>query len=424
MSHPFANGNPSINRLGQTWQPLLQGEQQIEALTTVAAIAHYLRIQPTASGYQADLALFFSYLSQAQLAQPAEKSDTDQAIVFLEQAVDHLTHAPIGVGLYGGLAGVGWTLAHVGRYVWGEPDEEACATIDELLYEYVGQTPWIGEYDLINGLVGIGVYALERLPNPIGSALLARVIDRLDEVAVRTPSGIAWFTPPERLPEAQRKRCPHGYYNLGVAHGVPGVIALLGRAMVAGVATDKAKRLLDGAIHWLLAQEIPSGPGLSEGGFPVWVSTETQGGPARLAWCYGDVGIAAILLRVARSVGKPDWATAALRIARRAAQRPYTQSGVRDSCLCHGAAGLAHLFNCLYQATGDSLFGDTARFWLEQMLALRQPEQGIAGYCFLRGEQDWDPTPGFLEGAAGIGLALLAAATSVEPAWDRLLLVT
>jgi hypothetical protein len=31
---------------------------------------------------------------------------------------------------------------------------------------------------------------------------------------------------------------------------------------------------------------------------------------------------------------------------------------------------------------------------------------------------------GFLMGAAGIGLALLAAATSVEPEWDRLLLLS
>jgi hypothetical protein len=34
----------------------------------------------------------------------------------------------------------------------------------------------------------------------------------------------------------------------------------------------------------------------------------------------------------------------------------------------------------------------------------------------------WQDDPGFLTGAAGVGLALLAATTPVEPAWDRLLL--
>jgi hypothetical protein len=37
-------------------------------------------------------------------------------------------------------------------------------------------------------------------------------------------------------------------------------------------------------------------------------------------------------------------------------------------------------------------------------------------------ELDWRNDPGFLTGSSGVGLALLAAATSVEPLWDRLLL--
>jgi hypothetical protein len=36
----------------------------------------------------------------------------------------------------------------------------------------------------------------------------------------------------------------------------------------------------------------------------------------------------------------------------------------------------------------------------------------------------WKVKPGFLEGAGGIALALLAATTSVEPAWDRSLLIS
>jgi hypothetical protein len=32
--------------------------------------------------------------------------------------------------------------------------------------------------------------------------------------------------------------------------------------------------------------------------------------------------------------------------------------------------------------------------------------------------------PGFIQGAAGVGLALLAAATGIEPAWDRVMLIS
>jgi hypothetical protein len=54
---------------------------------------------------------------------------------------------------------------------------------------------------------------------------------------------------------------PRGYYNLGLAHGVPGVIAFLGKVCAVGVACDKARPLLDGAVHWLLEQEGPDGFG-------------------------------------------------------------------------------------------------------------------------------------------------------------------
>jgi len=36
----------------------------------------------------------------------------------------------------------------------------------------------------------------------------------------------------------------------------------------------------------------------------------------------------------------------------------------------------------------------------------------------------WPATTQLLEGSAGIGLALLAAATPVEPAWDRMMLAS
>jgi hypothetical protein len=35
----------------------------------------------------------------------------------------------------------------------------------------------------------------------------------------------------------------------------------------------------------------------------------------------------------------------------------------------------------------------------------------------------WIADPGLLTGASGIALALLAATTDMEPAWDRMLLV-
>ena len=56
--------------------------------------------------------------------------------------------------------------------------------------------------------------------------------------------------------------------------------------------------------------------------------------------------------------------------------------------------------------------------WFRRTLAFRRPGRGIAGFTAHDGADR-----SLLTGAAGIGLALLAASTAVEPAWDRILLL-
>jgi lantibiotic modifying enzyme len=116
--------------------------------------------------------------------------------------------------------------------------------------------------------------------------------------------------------------------------------------------------------------------------------------------------------RRADAVGEVPWDREALAFARRAAGRGAADSGVVNPGLRQGAAGIAHLCNRLFQATGEEPFADAARAGFGRVLETRRRDEGIGGF---------KADPGFLNGAAGIGLALLAAISSVEPAWDRLL---
>ena len=97
---------------------------------------------------------------------------------------------------------------------------------------------------------------------------------------------------------------------------------------------------------------------------------------------------------------------------------------MRDASFCHGAAGLAHVFNRFYQTTGDPELGLAAREWVKRTLGFRVLGQGIAGYQSLHSEDptrepQWVSMPGLLSGVSGIGLMLLAAATDISPEWDR-----
>jgi lantibiotic modifying enzyme len=407
------------------WAPILDGALASQAMETVREIAGVLRGRSaddaSLAGGCAGLAIFYAYLARADLADGAREAADD----LLDEAVEALAKVSMPPSLYGGFTGVAWAVAHVRREASAEDDDDANEEIDAALRDYLEQSPWTADYDLVSGLVGIGVYALERLPRTTARGLLALVIHRLDDTCERTKAGITWHTPPELLPPHQRETCPQRHYDFGVAHGVPGVIALLGGARAAGIAPAKTRRLLDGSVWWLLSNRLPEDAGST---FPFWTAPGTDPRPARSAWCYGDPGIAAALFCAARGAKRALWQREALAIARRAAARRPDQAGVRDAGLCHGAAGLAHLFNRMHQATGDPELAKAARFWFARTLAMRQPGRGIAGFAAYRpredGTADWADDAALLTGAAGIALALLAATTAIEPAWDRMLLAS
>jgi len=421
----------TIRAMKSPWRPLLTGDLAAQALQAVGEIVTALDSYAgsasseargaSLAGGTAGQALLHAYLH----LHTGEERQADRAAELLEAAAETLASTVMPPGLYSGFTGVAWAVEHLqGRLFETDPDDDPNLEIDEALLSFLDSSQEPDEYDLIIGFTGIGVYARERLPRPSGAAVLDKVIARLAAQAETGPEGTTWYTPAERLPEWQREIHPEGIYNLGVAHGNPAVVALLAASVAAGVA-DWARPLLDGAVTWLLAHQLPPGSGscFSSSFYPGYESA-----PTRLAWCYGDPGVAATLLLAGQATGQAAWEREALAIAQSTLQRPEEQSGVRDPGLCHGAAGLAHIYNRLWQSTGDEAFATAARFWIERTLALRNPGQQIAGFQAWRmdpgGPGSWQAEPGFLEGATGIGLALLAAVSTVEPEWDRILLLS
>lgn len=413
------------------WRPLLEGEMADRALEAVLAIAEDIPgrsgwVHPKATGsyentWRAGLAsgaagqaVFYAYLA----LHTEEERWADLALDLLDKAGETVASQPMSESLYSGFPGIAWTGDHLrGRLFEGDLEENR--EVDEALLSAFAHPGWPVEYDLINGLVGLGIYALEGLPRPTARTCLERIVERLGTRARNEPEGAAWFSPPESLPEHQRNDQPEGLYNLGASHGVGGIVALLGAASQAGI--DGARPLLDRAMAWLLERRQPAGSECAFFHFYV-PGTETRG--SRLAWCYGDPGLAAALLVAGRGAGEPAWERIALEVARGAAARSEESARVQDAGLCHGAAGVAHIFHRMYCTTGDEALAEAARTWYERTLRFRVPGTGFGGFrSWTTGANDaldWRDDPGFLEGSAGIGLALLAAISPIDPGWDRI----
>ena len=406
------------------WRPLLTGARRDAAIAAVEAIAKDLRadslasVGPSLGRGRAGLALAFTYLAEALPGRDYE-SFADENI---SQAIEGIAESPLGAGLYAGYTGVALVYDLVARVLYaGPPEEDALAEIDDSLIEVLAQPPVGLAHELIEGMAGIAVYAVGRGPQASAQRIVTLILDALEARAEHTATGIRWATIPAMLHPARRAGAPALAYNLGVSHGIPGTIAALAAIVGEGgpaADLDRARRLLDGSLRWLFAQVEPDGPG----GLDYLVDPDGTRGAARLAWCYGDAGAAVALLWASRVHGDPAFIEAALSLGRRAAARDEESSGVTDAGLCHGASGLGHIFNRLWQMSGEAAFENAALAWFDRSLAYGGSGTGYGGYtAWTSADQAAQSSAGFLEGSAGIALAYASAVAELEPRWDRVL---
>jgi hypothetical protein len=101
---------------------------------------------------------------------------------------------------------------------------------------------------------------------------------------------------------------------------------------------------------------------------------------------------------------------------------------VLDPALCHGSAGLGHICGRLYRSLGDPEFLCASRYWhalTRQSVELALQRRILLGRLEASESFDgWASEAGLLDGAAGVGLSLLASVSSREPLWDSMLLLS
>jgi len=430
------------------WHPIMVGSAAEEILSAVGEIAEALHHPPAAwiprerEGVEpyriargaslghgsSGIALFYAYLSQIVKNNPVFADEADR---FISHACDALEIAPMQGGLYRGISGIAWTVQHFQGFLYEDesydPETDPNTEIDRILLDHWSKTE---KFDVWEGCTGMGVYALERYPHSNSKLLLELLLTQLEQLATQTDKGITWVTPPDPGLSGAAQVGPGGSYVLGVAHGIAGVISFLSRAHTLNIFPETTNKLLYGAVSWLLAQQRENDTPLL---FPQFIMPPdnkpiTTG---RFGWCHGELGLAAALISAGGCAGESSWKAKAVEAAHTSINyldELSKTTGIPHPCLCHGSAGLGHMFNRIYRATGIDVFKEEAVKWFRHTLKLRQPGTGIAGFTHYGRNEDGEMAelydPAFIQGAAGIGLALLAAVTDLEPRWDRVMLLS
>ncbi len=269
-------------------------------------------------------------------------------------------------------------------------------------------------FDILHGGLGNGIFLFKS-----GDVLgVKEMVDGIKSLAESDKNGLKWYS----LSDYKKNRWT---YNLGFAHGMSSIVVMLSKAYLMGVERERCAELIEGAVNYILAQKLPKGNHASVFGNYALESME-QLHSSRLAWCYGDLGIAVALWRASQALGRKDWEGEAKALLRHASnRRDLKGNGVTDACFCHGTSGIAHIFNRMWRETGMPECKDAAAYWIGQTLKMAKFEDGLAGYKTRQGaERGFRNEYGLLEGIAGIGLVLLAHLSDEDPAWDECLLLS
>lgn len=402
--------------MSPAFEPLLFGERASRAHHVLGEIVKALAARDPLrstnccwSGGAAGLATLFD--AHAKLT--GDAASRHLSFTWLARAEELLAEETVVPGLHGGVAGVGWT----GAYLQGvDVDDDPAADLDEALLLGTAHVPYDRPYDVVEGLAGIGIYALERIAIPSARTLLAQVIARLDETSCASHGGwgssLAWLPPDARV-----GRSDHDH-DLGVAHGAAGTLPVIASAIAHDVSRDTALVLYRRTREFLFSQILDR----PDASFPAMLRAGEVAQRTRGAWCYGDPGMAAALHAAARAVGDRELEDRAIGVAEKALLRPMTEWSVHDAAFCHGASGLAHCYHRLFRASGRERLREAAITWIDATLGMHQPGAGVGGYQAFQERQPpagFQDDDGILEGSAGIGLVLAAALAGEDAGWDR-----
>lgn len=398
------------------WTPLVSGQSQEEIFHLLHLVSTTLwgqreHLKGTFSTGLPGAALFLGYLSRL----PGFEDQKARALELLTRSVHEISNNPLP-SFYNGFIGVAWSLEHLNTHALYLNDEDLNADVDDYLLELIEENT--GEtWDLIDGCIGWGIYAIERLPRWKSIDLLEKNLSLLSRQGVTAGLGRFWFEGKDLLlPKDLQSALPMDHVNLGVAHGLVGILRYLAAMVEIESLSEASRTQFYQTFHWLkdhLQEPIHGAFLCSRIGLDREHPTTEK---TRLAWCHGDLGASFALLTASAILDDPEVEELAYQMALLAADRSKENDPGMDWSLCHGSAGACHVFHRWHQATGQDEFQNAALQYLNLTVEHCRRELSQEDLEFYK-------LADFLQGLSGVGLSLLSAASNLYPSWDKCLLL-
>lgn len=354
----------------------------------------------------------------------SDESYVDKGLEVLESVIQATSEEEFPqLTFANGLSGLANTLLLLHEADLLELAEEDLEQFDLVLTSAVQLFNRDNNFDFLHGLTGCAVYFANRLrifgPNETAENVLKETIGHLQRITEQAETGAYPVT------KVTFGELSFQGINFGLSHGMPSFIYLLLQIHRAGLEQELCKNMIYAYIGFMFSKSNPMPGSLSYFPSAITQRAEDYDGDlsvSRLAWCYGDLGIGMVLIQAALYFNDKGLFQKAEEILLFQAGREAPS--MNESGLCHGTSGLMHIFNRLYQTTGNKAFKTAAEYWLEETYKQAKYPGNQSGLQTPNWQTKvFEEDGSLLTGIAGTGLTLMALNTDQEPLWDKLLLL-
>ncbi len=358
--------------------------------------------------------LFYGYLSE----HTGNNTYRDKCQSSLDRLFYHIENDLMSFTLYKGLAGIGLCHDQLQKIGIIDSAEDVFGDIDDFLKIKCIEEITSRRYDFLHGALGISWYLLKKGGH---QEFLSEFSKQLASISIKKGPEIYW----QDVFSVNPKEDPTTV-NLGLAHGMPGIIIYLAQAIKAGISEALNNELLEGAVNFILSQQLGDRSNI----FPSKVcpdSPENNQNKGRLAWCYGDLGIGFALLEATEALRSESLRNTANSILIKSAGRfEIEDTGLVDGGLCHGFAGVSHIYDLLYSRTGLGALQQASDFWFDALIKYIEEFGSISNFqYYFSGTRQFIHSKNYLMGATGVGLVILSKLNPELPKdWNQFLMLS
>ncbi|MFU1793601.1 lanthionine synthetase C family protein [Paenibacillus azoreducens] len=345
--------------------------------------------------------------------------------------------------MFGGLAGIAfaaYTVSRNGtrytRFIRNITDliiEEVSASLKAFVSGELWPGPGISPafYDVIMGLSGSGRYLLE-IANDDDRAyklvidILKFMVKLTDPITVDGYCVPGWYVPQRyQFTEEDKEHFPKGNFNCGLAHGIPGPLVLMSKALQKGIKIDGQVEAIQRICEWLINHAKEDESGLY---WPSFVSFEEETANdknserSRDAWCYGTAGVARALFLAGSILKDEEISRWGIRGYDAIYSRPEKVWNLTGPTFCHGYAGLLYLTLLMAKDTQEERYEGYIERILDPLMDCYDTQAPL-GYKDIEIKDGIDKA-GILDGAAGIALVLISLNTAGESEWNYPFLIS